>query len=220
MSDFSTARLRMVDGQIRPSDVTDLRIIDAMLAIPREVFVPNAQRPVAYLDNEIDVGGTTAKRCLLKPVVLAKMLQAAAVSETDRVLVVGCATGYSAAVVSRIAGQVFATEPDAALAGEARTTLAKLGAANVTVTVAEPVAGDPAHGPYDVIMLDGATEIVPERLYEQLKMGGRLLGVYAQTRPARAMMITRSPADYGNRVLFDASASILPGLGAVPAFSF
>lgn len=203
MSDFSTARQKMVDGQVRPSDVTDLRIIDAMLAVPRELFVPPGQRTIAYLDNDIDVGGTAGKRHLLKPVVLAKMLQAAAISETDRVLVVGCATGYSAAVISRLTGQVFATEPDKALASEAMTNLARLAAGNVTVTVANPIDGDPAHGPYDVIMLDGATEIAPEALYRQLKVGGRLLGVYAETRPPRAVIGTRSAADFGNRVLLD-----------------
>lgn len=217
MSDFSTARQKMVDGQVRPSDVTDLRILDAMLAVPREMFVLPGQQPIAYLDNDIDVGGDAGKRCLLKPVVLAKMLQAAAVSETDRVLVVGCATGYSAAVISRLAGQVFATEPDKTLAGAAKANLA---AANVTVSIANPIDGDQAHGPYDVIVLDGATEIAPQALCEQLKVGGRLVGVSAESRPSRAVMVTRSPGDYGNRVLFDASASILPGLGRVPVFSF
>ncbi len=155
---------KMVDGQVRPSDVTDLRILDAMLAVPREDFVPATQRPIAYLDIDIEVGGAgTAKRYLIKPVVLAKMLQAAAITETDRVLVVGCATGYSAAVVAHPAGEVFATEPDASLANAAKTTLSQIGIKNVTVGNAEAAAGDSAHGPYDVIVLDGATEIELQR---------------------------------------------------------
>ncbi|WP_424632013.1 protein-L-isoaspartate O-methyltransferase family protein [Bradyrhizobium sp. SYSU BS000235] len=221
MSEFSTARQKMVDGQVRPSDVTDLRILDAMLAVPREDFVPAAQRPIAYLDLDIEVGGVgTAKRYLIKPVVLAKMLQAASIAETDRVLVVGCATGYSAAIVSRLAGEVFATESDAALAGAAKTNLSQIGIANVTIGTAEAAAGDAAHGPYDVIVLDGATEIEPEGLFAQLKPAGRLVGVFATTQPPRANLVTRSAGDFGSRVLFDAFAPILPGMQRLPAFTF
>ena len=221
MSDFTALRRTMVDCQVRPSDVTDLRIIDAMLAVPRERFVPESKRAIAYLDMDIDVvAAGQAKRCLIQPAVLAKMLQAAAISETDRVLVVGCATGYSAAVVSHLAAEVFATEPDSALASSATSTLAALGLANVTVTTAAPADGDRAHGPYDVIVLDGATELDPEHLYDQLNMGGRLVGVFATSRPPRATLVTRSPADFGSRVLFDASAPVLTGLERRPAFVF
>ena len=123
MSGFSTARQKMVDGQVRPSDVTDIRIIDAMLAVPREAFVPENQRALAYLDLDLDVSeGGSARRFLIKPAVMAKMLQAAEIKETDRVLVVGCATGYAAAVVAKFAGQVTATEGDPALAAKARTS--------------------------------------------------------------------------------------------------
>jgi len=221
MSDFTALRRTMVDCQVRPSDVTDLRIIDAMLAVPRERFVPESKRAIAYLDMDIDVAAAgQAKRCLIQPAVLAKMLQAAAISETDRVLVVGCATGYSAAVVSHLAAEVFATELDSALASSATSTLAALGLANVTVTTAAPADGDRAHGPYDVIVLDGATELDPEHLYDQLNMGGRLVGVFATSRPPRATLVTRSPADFGSRVLFDASAPVLTGLERRPAFVF
>ena len=128
MSGFSTARQKMVDGQVRPSDVTDIRIIDAMLAVPREAFVPASQRALAYLDLDLDVSeGGSAKRFLIKPVVTAKMLQAAEIKETDNVLVVGCATGYAAAMIAKLAGQVTATESDSALAAKAREVLAGLG---------------------------------------------------------------------------------------------
>lgn len=221
MSDFATSRQYMVDCQVRPSDVTDLGIIDAMLAVPRETFVPESKRQIAYLDLDIDVAADgQAKRCLIKPAVLAKMLQAAAISGTDRVLVVGCATGYSAAVVAHLAAAVFATEPDAALAAVAARNLADLGLSNVTVSAAAPADGDPAHGPYDVIVMDGATEQEPRGLYEQLKMGGRLVGVFATGRPPRATLVARSPADYGSRVLFDASAPVLTGLERRPEFTF
>lgn len=221
MSDFTAQRRTMVDCQVRPSDVTDLRIIDAMLAVPRETFVPENKRAIAYLDMDIDVAAKgQAKRCLIQPAVLAKMLQAADISETDRVLVIGCATGYSAAVVARLAAEVFATEPDSSLAAAAKANLTALGVSNVTVTTAAPVDGDRAHGPYDVIVMDGATELEPEALYEQLKMGGRLVGVFATRQPPRATLIARSPADFGSRVLFDASAPVLTGLERRPAFVF
>jgi len=221
MSGFATARQRMVDGQVRPSDVTDLRIIDAMLAVPREAFVPENQRPLAYLDLDLDVSeGASAKRFLIKPVVTAKMLQAAEIKRTDKVLVAGGATGYMAAVVARLAGQVIATETDPVQAAKAREVLAQLGLANVTFQAAAPADGDPANAPYDVIVLDGATEVTPDRLYGQLRDGGRLVGVFATTRPSRALIVTRSHADFGHRALFDASAPVLPGLERLPAFVF
>ena len=166
MSGFATARQKMVDGQVRPSDVTDIRILDAMLAVPREAFVPENKQALAYLDLDLDVSeGGAAKRFLIKPVVLAKMLQAADIKESDRVLVVGCATGYAAAVIAQFAPQVTATESDPALAAKAQASLASNGCGNVTVRPAAPADGDAAKAPYDVIVLNGATEIVPEQLY-------------------------------------------------------
>jgi protein-L-isoaspartate(D-aspartate) O-methyltransferase len=221
MSGFATARQHMVDGQVRPSDVTDIRILDAMLAVPREAFVPDNKQALAYLDLDLDVSaGGAAKRCLIAPAVLAKMLQAAEIKETDRVLVVGCATGYAAAVIARFAPQVSATESDAALAARAQAILARNGCGNVTVRAAAPAAGDPSGAPYDVIVLNGATEIVPEHLYGQLSSGGRLVGVFATSRPARATIVTCSHGDFGHRTLFDAAAPVLPGLELVPAFVF
>ena len=190
MSGFSTARQKMVDGQVRPSDVTDIRIIDAMLAVPREAFVPENKRALAYLDLDLEVGeGGSARQFLIQPAVLAKMLQAAEIKETDHVLVVGCASGYAAAVIAKFAGQVHsATAP----------------------------TGDAAKAPFDVIVLNGATEIVPEKLYGQLRDGGRLVGVFAMSQPQRATIVTRSHGDFGNRALFDAAAPVLPGMERLP----
>ena len=193
MSGFSTARQKMVDSQVRPSDVTDIRIIDAMLAVPREAFVPENKRALAYLDLDLEVGeGGPAKQFLIKPAVLAKMLQAAEIKETDHVLVVGCATGYAAAVIGKFAAQVHSSA----------------------------AVGDPAKAPFDVIVLNGATEIVPEKLYAQLRDGGRLVGVFAMSQPPRATLVTRSHGDFGKRALFDAAAPVLPGMERVPAFVF
>jgi protein-L-isoaspartate(D-aspartate) O-methyltransferase len=221
MSGFSTARQNMVDCQVRPSDVTDVPIIDAMLEVPREAFVPQNQRALAYLDLDLDVSeGASAKRFLIKPAVMARMLQAAEIKATDTVLVVGCATGYAAAVVAKIAGQVTATESDSSLAAKAGTALAGLGLGTVTVRAAAAADGDSAAAPYDVIVLNGATEIIPEGLFRQLKQGGRLVGVFATTMPPRATIVTHSHDDFGHRALFDAVAPVLPGLERVPAFVF
>jgi protein-L-isoaspartate(D-aspartate) O-methyltransferase len=221
MSGFSTARQNMVDCQVRPSDVTDTRIIDAMLEVPREAFVPQNQRAMAYLDLDLDVSeGGSAKRFLIKPAVTARMLQAVEVKDTDKILVVGCATGYTAALVAKFAAQVTATEGDSALAAKAKAVLAELGLAKVTVRSAAAAEGDPADAPYDVIVLNGATEILPEGLFRQLKDGGRLVGVFATTQPPRATIVTHSHHDFGHRALFDAVAPVLPGLERLPAFVF
>jgi protein-L-isoaspartate(D-aspartate) O-methyltransferase len=148
------------------------------------------------------------------------MLQAAEIKDTDNVLVVGCATGYAAAVVAKLAGQVTATESASALAARAKDVLAQLGIGNVTVRAADASVGEPANAPYDVIVLNGATEVTPDQLYRQLKDGGRLVGVFAMAQPQRAMMVTHSHADFGTRALFDAAVPLLPGLGRVPAFVF
>ncbi len=202
MSDMLAARQKMVDGQVRPSDVTDLRIIEAMLTVPREDFVPKDRQALSYLDIDIEVGvagkanTSPIKAFLIKPAVLARMLQAAAITATDKVLVAGSAPGYAAAIVARLAGDV------------------------VTTDSGQPAEGRADSGPYDVIVLDGATEIVPEELYRQLKVGGRLVGVFALSAPARATLVTRSAADYGSRALFDATAPVLPGLERIAAFAF
>ena len=221
MSGFSTARQKMVDGQVRPSDVTDIQILDAMLAVPREAFVPENKQALAYLDLDLDVseGGST-RRFLIQPAVLAKMLQAAEIKQTDRVLVVGCATGYAAAVIAGFASQVTATESDPALAATARDLLARNGCEKVAVRTAAAADGDPADGPFDVVVLNGATEVVPERLYGQLRDGGRLVGVFATSQPARATIVTCSHGDFGHRTLFDAAAPVLPGMERVRAFVF
>ncbi len=221
MSGFATARQNMVDCQVRPSDVTDTRIIDAMIEVPREAFVPASQRALAYLDLDLDVSeGVSAKRYLIKPAVMARMLQAAEIKEGDHVLVAGCASGYAAAVIAKFAAKVTATEADPALAAKAAAALAELGLSNVTVRTAAAAEGDSSNAPYDVIVLNGATEIVPEGLYRQLREGGRLVGVSAMTRPPRAVIVTHSHDDFGNRALFDATAPVLPGLERLPAFVF
>ncbi len=221
MSGFATARQKMVDGQVRTNDVTDPRIVDAMLTIPREQFVPETKRALAYLDVDLDVtAGGSVKRYMLAPRTLAKLLQSAEVKPSDKVLVVGCASGYAAALAARLAAKVTATESEPALVEQGNKVLATLGFANVTIKVASPPDGDPAGAPYDVIILNGATEVAPEGLFEQLAEGGRLVGVFATSRPARAMIVTRCHKDLGHWALFDGAAPVLPGLERRPSFVF
>ncbi|HVZ51823.1 MAG TPA: protein-L-isoaspartate O-methyltransferase [Pseudolabrys sp.] len=217
MTDFAAQRRNMVDGQVRTADVTDLRILTAMLEVPRERFVPASCAALAYLDRDLPVG-VGGRRRLLKPMVLGKLLQAAAVGPADRVLDVGCAAGYAAAVLSRIAGTVVALDDDEGLLAIARPELSAC--ANVTLVQGPLEAGWPAQGPYDVILVEGASEVAPDALCRQLKDGGRLVCVEGAGPGAKAMLYLRSGDDIGGRPLFDASAAILPGFAKRPDFAF
>lgn len=215
MTDFAAARRNMVDGQVRTADVTDLRIISAMLDVPREAYLPPAKAALAYLDLDVPLGNG---RCLMKPMVLAKLIHAADLAGTDRVLDVGCVTGYAAAVLARIAGQVVALEQDAGLAQPARVALSAL--PNVTVQSGPLTEGWPAGGPYDAIVVEGATEFAPEPLLRQLADGGRLVCVLGSAPGAKAMLYRRSGQDSGGRAIFDAAAALLPGFVKPPQFAF
>jgi len=186
MTDFATERRNMVDGQVRTADVTDLRIISAMLDVPRERFVPPQAAAIAYLDLDLPVG--ESGRRLLKRWCWPSSLQAADIAPTDRVLDVGCATGYGAAVLGRVAGDVIALEQDESLLRVARNGLAPL--PNVSVVSGPLDQGWPPAAPYDVILLEGATETVPDALCRQLKHGGRLVCVLGAGRaPGHALSL-------------------------------
>jgi protein-L-isoaspartate(D-aspartate) O-methyltransferase len=217
MTDFATARRHMVDGQVRTADVTDLRILAAMLEIPRERFLPAASAGLAYLDLDLPVGKDGSRR-LLKPMVLAKLIHAADIAPGDRVLDIGCASGYGAAVLARVAGQVTALEQDADLAQAARTVLA--GQPNVRVVSGALPAGWPQGSPYNVIVLEGATEIPPEVFLSQLTEGGRLVCILGGGPGAKAMLYRRSGDGLGGRPIFDATAAVLPGFAKAPVFAF
>jgi protein-L-isoaspartate(D-aspartate) O-methyltransferase len=209
------ARRMMVDGQVRIADVTNLDLLDAMLEVPRELFVPAAGQ--AYVDSVISIG---EGRSLLKPMVLAKLIQASQLGPGDHVLDVGCGTGYSSAVLARLAGSVVALEENAALARKAQAALAAAGASSVIVATGPLTAGWPAAAPYDVIMLDGATEIVPESLANQLKPDGRIAAVFGRGPAGKAMIYRLIEGRLVGRSAFDAAAPVLPGFVAPEVFVF
>ncbi|MGP0091350.1 MAG: protein-L-isoaspartate O-methyltransferase family protein [Xanthobacteraceae bacterium] len=223
MLDFIAARRMMVDGQVRTSDVTNPGLISAMLDVPRERFVPPGKAELAYLDMDVAVaeqGHGHAPRCLLKAMVFAKLVQAAEIDETDHVLDVGCATGYSAAVLARLSRSVVALEEDAPLADKASELLASLGATNVSVVTGPLSQGWPGRAPYDVILLNGTSEIIPHGLCKQLKDGGRLVGVFGGGRAGKAMLYLSDHGEVSGRPVFDAVAPLLPGFVKPPAFVF
>ena len=223
MTDFAAARRMMVDSQVRTNDVTDPRIIAAMLELPRERFVPQTKADLAYLDFDAPVTeaahGKPARR-LLKPMVLAKLVQAAALQASDHVLDVGCASGYSSALLARLARSVIALEEDEALFRLARENLKAVGADNVAVAAGPLTQGCQATAPYDVIFLNGASEVAPDALCRELKAGGRLVAVVGRAPTAQAMLYRSVGGDVSAWPIFDAAAPVLPGFAAPPAFVF
>lgn len=218
MVDFSALRTKMVDGQVRPNDVTDLRIIDAMGEVAREEFAPDDQKPLAYLDRDLPLGGGRAARVLIQPMVLARLLQFAGIKPTDKVLEIGSASGYGAAVLARLAGSVVALEQDPQLATVARRQLS--GIANVAVVEAALAKGAPDAGPFDVIIFNGAVAVFPEAIANQLAKGGRMLVVEEGGSAPRAKLYTRGEAGVSGRALFNASVPLLPGFQAAEVFAF
>jgi protein-L-isoaspartate(D-aspartate) O-methyltransferase len=222
MIDFAAARRMMVDGQVRTADVTDLRLIAAMLEVPREHFLPPAVAALAYVDFDAPVTENSGKaaRYLLKPMLLAKLIQAAEVKERDAVLDVGCTTGYSSVVLAHLARSVVALEEDPSLSRRTEESVHALGVANVSVVTGPLTAGWPARAPYDVILLQGASEVEPRTLFAQLKEGGRLLCVNARGAAGKAVIYRRAGGDVSGWPIFDATAAILPGFTETPAFVF
>ena len=223
MVDFAQLRRSMVDGQIRVNDVTDPRIIAAMLDLPRERFVPAAVRELAYIDDDLLVhpaGPGQPGRYLMEPMVLAKLIQALDLGPEDKVLDVGSATGYSAALLGRLVRMVVAVEEERELAAAAASLLAELGAVNVNVMTGALAAGWPGEAPYDAILLNGAVEVVPHALLRQLKEGGRLGAIVRSGAAGRATIHSRVGNRFAARPVFDASVPLLPGFAVPKAFVF
>ncbi len=198
----------MVDTQVRPSDVTKFPIIDAMLTVPREDFVPSAQREAAYMGENLDLG---QGRVLLEPRTLAKMLDALAISNTELVLDLGCAMGYSAAVIAHMAEAVVAVEEDEAMAREAQEALVAAGADNAVVHQGPLGDGAAKHGPYDVIIIQGGVQQVPSALTDQLKEGGRIACLFMDGALGEVRLGHKRDGIVSWRMVFNASAPVIRG---------
>jgi protein-L-isoaspartate(D-aspartate) O-methyltransferase len=222
MSNFALQRKNMVESQVRPSDVTDRRILRIMMEIPREQFVPPSARDLAYMEEHVCISGPADRypRYLMAPRVLAKLIQHLELGERDRVLDVGCGTGYSSAILAKIAQTVVAVESDADLAERATSALAAVGIDNVAVVVGPLAAGFPDKGPYEGILLNGAVPQVPKGLIEQLKDGGRLAGVVSDHTFGQGAQWRRLGASFDARPIFDAGVPRLPGFERKPQFVF
>ena len=216
MLDTASQRAAMVASQLRPNDVTDARIRDAMLTIPRERFVPPAAAPVAYAEDTIPLG---KGRVLADPRAFSKLLQLAGVKPDDVVLDVGCGSGYSSAVLAMLAARVVSLEQDPALASQATENLKAL-APNATVLCAPLAVGCPQQGPYDVIFLNGAIEVEPKVLLSQLKDGGRLAAIWRQGAAGQARLYVKHAGAVGERTDFNALLPVLPGFEKPSAFVF
>lgn len=213
MSDFSSRRVTMVDTQVRPQDVTKFPIIAAMLAVPREIYVPESQREAAYVGRNIDLA---PRRVLLEARSLAKLLDALNVEPGQKVLDLGAGLGYSAAVLAEMGAEVVAVEEDAAMA---RAAADNLGAA-VKVVNGAPAAGSAADGPFDVILLEGGAEVFPAALEAQLKEGGQIGAIFMEGALGVARIGHKIDGKVSWRFAFNATAPVMPGFEARRGFEF
>ncbi|MGE0584096.1 MAG: protein-L-isoaspartate O-methyltransferase [Flavobacteriaceae bacterium] len=221
MSDFADARARMVDSQLRPNAVTSRRLLAVMGEISREIFVPASKKPLAYIDADIEVADEAgAKRYLMSPMYFAKLVQLAGVGPSDLVLDVGCASGYSTAVLARLADAVVAIDGSTALVAAAADNLARLGIDNAAVVEADMAGGYPDEGPYDVIIFNGEIGEVPAAYASQLRQHGRLVAIVRQGPVGRGMIFRKAGSGLSGVAEFDAAAKPLPGFAKTPEFVF
>ncbi len=221
MNDLSVARTNMVNSQVATNKVTDKRVLGAMLDTPREIFLPASRKAAAYIDQDVVINEASEDgpaRYLMQPMVFARLVQAAEITRSNDVLDIGCGTGYSSAIISRLAHFVIALESHASLADMAAAKLSELGADNAVVITGPLAKGYAGEGPYDVIVLEGAVDFVPDVLFEQLKDGGRLVAILDDGGIGRACVFTKAGASISKRVLFDANIKPLPGFGSGPEF--
>ena len=218
MTDFSVARLNMVEGQIKPNRVYNRALIDAMLTVPRELFVPKSLRGIAYVDEDIRIAD---QRWLMEPMVLARLLEEAQLRPGDVVLDVGCGSGYAAAVMARLVNTVVALESDVDLARDAGRMLTDLGVDNAVVMTGPLAEGHQAQAPYDCILIDGAVSDVPQAVIDQLADGGRLVTVLSKGNTiGKATLLRRVGNSVSRLELFEAGTRILPGFEPKPVFEF
>ena len=216
MTDYAARRTTMVDTQIRPSDVTKFPIIEAMLSIPREEFVPASLREAAYVGENLDLG---RGRVMLEPRTLAKMLDALDVQRDELVLDLGCGLGYSAAVIARLAEAVVAVESDSDLADEAQGILSREGADNVILHHGPLAEGAAQHGPYDAVVIEGAVAELPVGITDQVKEGGRIACLFMEGVLGVVRVGYKLDGAISWRFAFNASAPVLAGFERQAAFS-
>ncbi len=222
-ADFSELRVKMVDGQIRTTDVTNAAILLAMGSVPREAFVDDKSRDLAYIDEDLEISPATGgqpPRFLMEPSPFAKLLQLANIQPGDAVLDIGCGTGYSSAVISNLAATVVALESDSALAASAEATLADLGCRDTTVVGGTLAEGYPDKAPYDVIFVGGAVDEIPQTLFDQLKERGRLVTVEGRGNAGVARLYLKDNGIVTGRSAFNAAVKPLPGFERIEAFEF
>lgn len=217
MSAYSARRVTMVDTQVRPQDVTKFPIIEAMLAVPRELYVPQGMREAAYVGENLEIGGG---RIVLEARTFAKMLDAVDVQPGDLVLDLGCGLGYSTAVIARMADAVVAVEEDADLAAAAQRVLADEGVDNAAVVAGPLTSGSAKHGPYDVITVQGGVETVPDAVLAQLKDGGRIAALFMDGALGAVKIGHKTNGKVVWRFAFNASAPVIPGFSTRHAFVF
>lgn len=215
MTDYAARRTMMVDTQVRPSDVTKFPIIEAMLAVPRERFVPTAARETAYMGEHVALG---QGRVVLDPRTFSKMLDALDIQPDELVLDLGCGLGYSAAILSRLAEAVIAVEDDASRVAEAESALSEIAADNVAVVEGPLTEGAPKHGPYDVIILQGAVQELPAAILAQIKDGGRIGCLFIEGALGVCRIGYKIDGRLTWRYAFNGAAPILPGFERLPAF--
>lgn len=216
MNEFATRRMMMVDTQVRPSDVTKFPIIEAMLHIPREAYVPSDKREAAYVGENITLANG---RVVLDPRSFAKMLDALDLQPSDLVLDLGVAYGYSAAVTARMVDTVVAVEADADMATEAQRILSEQGVDNAVVISSALTDGNAKHAPYDVIMVQGGVEVIPESVLAQLKEGGRIGAIFMEGALGTARIGTKVDGRVTWRNAFHATAPLLTGFEKVKDFA-
>ena len=207
----------MVDTQVRPSDVTKFPIIEALLAVRKETYVPAAFQDAAYAETAVSLGDN---RSILEPRAFAKLLDAVNVQPDELVLDIGSGLGYSSAVLGQLAQTVCAVEVDEAMAQEAETNLAQEGVVNVFVSQGDLSEGAKQHAPYDVIIIEGGVDNLPVALTEQLAEGGRIAGIFSEAGVGRVKVGTKVDDHVTWRNAFEAEASILPGFETVDTFTF
>lgn len=217
MIDYQAARTKMVDNQIRTTDVTAHSVLEAFLSVPREAFVPDALKPLAYIDEDMQVA---PGRYIMEPSPLAKLLQLCQIGKGDVVLEIGCGAGYAAALLSQVAGSVVAIESDETLAAQAIATLSGLGCDNVAVVTGPLEAGYAAEAPYDLIFVNGAVEVIPDALVAQLREGGRLVAVVGYGNASRATVLAKTGSTFSKSEHFNTSVKPLPGFRHAAEFVF